>query len=304
MGDVLLLDEGDFLVQPPPHIGQRKICHVHIIVHRLLFRRGNGHRRQHRPHVRRLIADDSAHVVDRIAVVRDRRPSGHNLRVAPHQLFRIDALLALQKVGVPVKVVEILEQGKIERLFHIAVLFLARQLRRQIHRQLFVGNGVFENGFVGGLQQGELLLLLFFDKAGQCQLAAQIVVVGVAGKLMGEPIRFKFRAVGQNDPRLGIGIDRPFIVRPGIELPPVLKCLVNGTRSFRKRVHIVTPCKIFHLQLYAKPRGGCALRAGRSFVLFFYCQSATSTHFLKNAFSSSVLFAVCVAATMGRILST
>lgn len=42
----------------------------------------------------------------------------------------------------------------------------------------------------------------------------------------------------------------------------------------------------------------------RSFVLSFYCQSATSTHFLKNAFSSSVLFAVCVAATMGRILST
>jgi len=72
------------------------------------------------------------------------------------------------------------------------------------------------------------LLLLFFDKAGQCQLAAQIVVVGVAGKLMGEPIRFKFRAVGQNDPRLGIGIDRPFIVRPGIELPWGAKWTIIG----------------------------------------------------------------------------
>lgn len=128
------------------------------------------------------------------------------------------------------------------------------------------------------------MLLLFFDKAGQCQLAAQIVVVGVAGKLMGEPIRFKFRAVGQNDPRLGIRIDRPFIVRPGIELPPVLKCLVNGTRSFRKRVHIVTPCKIFHLQLYAKPRGGCALRAGRSFVLFFTASPPLPPIFSKTLF--------------------
>ena len=55
--------------------------------------------------------------------------------------------------------------------------------------------------------------------------------------------------------------------------------------------------------MQSRAEGVPSARDDRSFY-FFYCQSATSTHFLKNAFSSSVLFAVCVAATMGRILST
>ena len=57
--------------------------------------------------------------------------------------------------------VEIFKQSKIELLTDVVVFLHFCEVRSQIHRQLFVGNGVFENGFVGGLQQGELLLLLF-----------------------------------------------------------------------------------------------------------------------------------------------
>ena len=114
---------------------------------------------------------------------------------------------------------------------------MPRELRRQIYRQLLIGNRVFENTIVGRLQQGYFDLLLLLDKSSQRKFPPQIVVVDMTGKLMGKPIGFKLRPVGENDARLGIGIDFALVIRPRIELLPIFKRLVYGTRLFTKWIH-------------------------------------------------------------------
>ena len=84
-------------------------------------------------------------------MVGDGRAAGHDLRVAADDVLRLDIRLHIQKVGVAVEVVEVLQKGEIERALDMLVAHHLRQRCGEVHGQLFVADGVFEDGLVGGL---------------------------------------------------------------------------------------------------------------------------------------------------------
>ena len=63
----------------------------------------------------------------------------------------MDPLFKIEKVCIAVEMVEVLQEGEIELFFDVAVLFALCQNRRQIDRELFVADGVFEHALVARL---------------------------------------------------------------------------------------------------------------------------------------------------------
>ena len=137
--------------------------------------------------------------------------------------------------------VEIFKQSKIELLTDVVVFLHFCEVRSQIHRQLFVTDGVFENIFVHGLERSDPLLLKLFASADKRQLAADIVIGAVSRVAVPETHRFKLRTVHQNDAQTGIGIDGLLIVGLYQNVFPALEALFDFLRFFFKWIHFLPP---------------------------------------------------------------
>jgi len=66
-------------------------------------------------------------------VLRDGRPSGHDFRIAAHQVFRAHAGFHVQKIGIAVQVVKILQKREIQRVAHVLVRFALGQAGGQVN---------------------------------------------------------------------------------------------------------------------------------------------------------------------------
>ena len=88
--------------------------------------------------------------------------------------------------------VKILQQREIEGALDVRVAHHLRKAGGQVHRQLLVADGVFQNRLVGGLEHADELLLLLFAPTQQRQFPAQFIVGAMAGKLVQKPVGFKF----------------------------------------------------------------------------------------------------------------
>jgi hypothetical protein len=102
-----------------------------------------------------------------------------------------------------------------------------------------------------GFEQGYLQLLLLFHFSGKRQFSAQIVVVRMPLKLMGKPVRLKFRTVHQDNTGFGVRVYLHFVVRLGVHLLKTLQAFTNGFYTFLKRVHF--PFLLFSFRSYYMP---------------------------------------------------
>ena len=258
LGDVLLLDHADLLVQLAAPVAAVKRAQVHIIVHCLLLRGGDDAHVQLGDGRGRLEIAVPAHAVIGVAVLRDGRAAGHDLGIAAHQPLCVYALLHLQQIGIAVQMVKILQQGQVHGLDHIGVRVPLGQDGGQVYGQLFVGDGGLQLGLVDGLQAGQLLLLLLLHPAAQRQLAPQVVVGAVPVELMAEPVRLKFGAGHQDDAHLGVGVGLVFVIGLGIKGFPVHQAVFHFCRFQFKRVHLfVPPCQRSSASCTGTSSGSC-----------------------------------------------
>ena len=237
--DVLLLDQGDLLIEPAAQIVMIKPGLVHIIVHGLLLGGGDRHGGQ-LVKQRRVLPQRAGDAVHREAVLADGRAARHDLRVAAHEALGVLSAVHLHQVGVAVQVVKVLQQRQIKRLPDVLTFDALRQVRRQIDRQLLVADGVLQHGFAKRLEARELLLLLLLRAAGHRQLRTQLWIVHVPGHLVAELDGFKLRAVHQDDAALGVWVGLPGVICPGIQRRQALKRGPDGRRLLHKRVHGIT----------------------------------------------------------------
>ena len=196
-------------------------AYVHIEIHGLLFRRRDDADAQLRIQRCGSAVNMLFDGVHGIAVVRDGGTSGHDFRVMPHQILCMHAGFHIQEICITIQVIKILQQGEVQRAFDVCVRFPLGEPGGQIHRQLFVADGMLQNGFIRGFEQADEFLLLLFLTPDNGQFPANVVVVAMAGKLMQEPVGFKFRAVHQNDAGARIGIHRVLVVWLGIHAVPI-----------------------------------------------------------------------------------
>ena len=220
---VLLLHHPDLLIEAAAGLLGPEGGGVHIIVHGLLLGGGDDVGRQQVDDRRLRRQHGPADGVEGVAVMGDGRPSRHDLGVAAHQVLGFFAGGGVQIVGVPVEVVKVLQQGKVERALDVGAAHPLRQMGGQVDRQLLVADGVFQGGLVGGFQVGQQFLLLLFAAAQQSQLTAQLVVPHAARELMAEPDVLELGAVHQDDAGACVRVGLPLVVGPGPELFPVEK---------------------------------------------------------------------------------
>ena len=125
--------------------------------------------------------------------------------------------------------VEVFEQGEIERHLDIRVLFAAGKIGGEFDRKLFVSYRGFENCFVRGLQRAYLFLLLLLHAPYQGDFAAQVVVAAVSGKLVRKPIRLEFRSVHKYDAEFGVRVCGVFVVGLDQQVLPALEGVAHGS---------------------------------------------------------------------------
>ena len=133
-------------------------------------------------------------------------------------MFRINASVNFEQVGVTVKVVKVFEKGKIEGVFDVDVRFSLCEEGSQVNGELFVRDGVFKGAFVNGFQAGEDLLLGLFTPSDHGELSSEVVVGSVSRKAVREFHRFEFRAVHKNNSCFSVRVCCGFVVGLWIKL--------------------------------------------------------------------------------------
>ena len=141
-GDVLFFDHGDLGIQLSAQLRIMQVGDVEVIVHRLLFGGGDDGDVQAGDGVAAVVVDIEADVVLRGARLGDGGAAGHDLGIAPYQLFGVDAALEVQQVGIAVQVVEIFQQGEVHLVLDVRVLFPLGEDGGEVYRQLFVADGM------------------------------------------------------------------------------------------------------------------------------------------------------------------
>ena len=235
--DVLLLDHGDLRIQLAAQLRVVQVGDVEIVVHRLLLGGGDDGDVQAGDRVVEEVVDIKAHVVLRGARLGDGRAAGHDLGVGADQLFGVDAPLEIQKIGIAIEMVEVLEEGEVHLFFDVGVLFALREDGGEVDGELFVADGVFEDALVDGFEGRDALLLLLFAAADERHAAAHVVVGAATGQARRVPDRLKLRAVHQDDAHAGVRIDRLLVVRADVDALPALVRLFDVFCFFLKRVH-------------------------------------------------------------------
>ena len=145
--NVLFLDHGDFGVKFSAEVAGVEACLIHIVVHGLLFGGHDDGGVEPRQRICRAVIGFSFHVVPREAMFRNRRPARHNFGKSAHQLFGFDAVLKVQKIGVTIEVIEVLQKRKVQGLLDVRVGFSARENGGKLDGKLLVTDGGFQNGF-------------------------------------------------------------------------------------------------------------------------------------------------------------
>ena len=108
LGDVLFLDHADLLEKPSAEVGEIELALVHIVVHRLLFRRGDDGDLQFDQRGAGGKINVSFDVVRSVAVFGYRRSPGGYFGVVADQSLGVDALFEVEEIGVAIEVVEVL----------------------------------------------------------------------------------------------------------------------------------------------------------------------------------------------------
>ena len=96
---------------------------------------------------------EALNIIKRAAVMGNSWSAGHNLGVFSNEKFCPYTLLSFKQVRISVKVVEIFQQRKVQRLFNVAVPLFFGEFCRQVNSKLLIGNSVFKGGFVARFQQ-------------------------------------------------------------------------------------------------------------------------------------------------------
>src|SRR5690606_6834518 len=102
-------------------------------------------------------------------VLHHRRAAGHDLGQRVGQLRRVPAVDQLVEVGVAVEVVEVLEQGEVERLLERRVGLAAGQPGREVDGDLLVADRRLERALVAGVEVVDHGPLLLVDAPGPRQ---------------------------------------------------------------------------------------------------------------------------------------
>jgi hypothetical protein len=158
-------------------------------------------------------------VVEWVPVLDGRRAPGENVRVALHEGIRIFAFDAIHQRGIPVHVVEVLEQSKAIHLSQIRVRFAFRHTRGDLDCDLLEANGGFEGRLVRRIEPVHERLLMLLDTAHLREGLLQILVH--AGTRMREPQRFRLNTIHQNHAHAREGVVVEFAIGP---LDQVLPC--------------------------------------------------------------------------------
>jgi hypothetical protein len=201
---MLLLDRGDLGVQLACHRVRVHRADVHVEVVRLLLGRHDGERVQLGE--RRGLAPvvGLAQVVDRRAMLVDRRPPGQDVGVALQDVVRVLALEPVEQRGVAVHVVEVLEQAEAVDLREVLVGLPLRHRRRHVDRHLLVGDGGLEGRVVGADQPVDQRRLVVLHAPDVGKRPLQRLVHARAG--VREAHRLVLDAVHEDDAHAGIRV--------------------------------------------------------------------------------------------------
>ncbi len=236
VGDVLLLDHPDLLVELPGDRLHGGRADVHVEVHRLLLGRHDRQGVQFGDRRRAGAVVGLAHVVDGVAMMQVRRPARHHLGHPVDDLLRLAVLDHLVQVGVAVEMVEVLQHAELVGLLEVGVRLHPRHPRGQVDRHLLVGDRGLQHRGHSGQQPVDHLLLLRLDVAHPGQLLLDLRVRAVAGQVVAEHDRLHLDPVHRDDPAPGVGIGVVGIDRDDVQLTPVAQLLVQRDAPLPQRV--------------------------------------------------------------------
>lgn len=95
------------------------------------------------------------------------RPAGFDLGPALDDRVGVAALDVVVEATVAVEVVEVLEQGKVQRLLHVGIRLVLRQVRGEVDRDLLVAERGLDDRLVRRVEPVDRLLLLGVDPPHQ-----------------------------------------------------------------------------------------------------------------------------------------
>ena len=80
------------------------------------------------------------------------RTPRHDLGIFSDELSGISALFELHEIGIPIEMVKIFQQRKIELFFDVSILFTESKIGGKIDCELLITDGMFQDGFIGRLE--------------------------------------------------------------------------------------------------------------------------------------------------------
>nr|WP_232291922.1 hypothetical protein [Frankia sp. QA3] len=240
LGDMLLLHHRDLRVQATRDRFEIAVPDRHVEVHRLLLGRDDRERVKPAQGIHRVLVVVLADVVRRVAVLGEGGPAGHDLGEPVDHLFGFLSFEQLVQVGVPVEVIEVLEQAEVVGLLQIRVRFAAGQPGGEIHRLLLVAQCHLERRLLPGSEPVHDLLLLL-DPPDLRQRRLHFRNVGVPGELVAEHHRLDLEAVHRDHPAPRVRINSQPVVRLHVRLRPVPHLIVQRNSLFLERIETHAP---------------------------------------------------------------
>ena len=234
--NVLFFHHSDFLIKPSSEIARVETALVHIVVHRLLFRRRDDCNVKFRQRTCLFEIHGLFHFVVGVTVMSNRGARGHNLGEFADEIFSVHAVLHIQKIGVSVKMIEVFQKRKIQRGFHSLVGLAHRKHCRKFNRKLLVGYGGFEHGFVFWFETRAEFLLYLLASSHKREFPSQIVVCAMTEKLVRKPHGLVFRPVCENTTQFRKRAHFVLRVAFGIDVFPVEKQFFDVFGFLFKRV--------------------------------------------------------------------
>ena len=226
-GNVLLLHHAYFRVQLSARVVFVKRAQIHIIVHGLLFRSRDDVRVKGGHEVDFFAVGRALYRVVGMSVMRYRRSARHNFGVISDQRLCAHSHIVFQQIGVPIEVVEVFEQRKIQSCLKALVRCALREKSGQVYGKLLVAYCRFQLRLVQRFERREAFLLLLFDAAGNSQRAPYIVVVAFAAEIVTEPHGFVFGSVHKYNSCFGVRVNRVLFVGTGRKLVPAHKSILG-----------------------------------------------------------------------------
>ena len=124
--------------------------------------------------------------------------AGKHVRAALEDLVRVLAVDQVEQLAVAVEVVEVLEQPEVEGLLDVRVRLGAREVGRQLDRDLLEPDGGLEHALVGRIQPVDGVLLLVLDAPERREHRLEVRIVATRGRTRARtrPPRSRCRSSG------------------------------------------------------------------------------------------------------------